>query len=145
MASLYKRATPQQRVMLSIVEGAVRNAAHYHSDRKVDDRFARSIAKRAVGTLSAQWPEVLAAKASARSSSQTGGAEVQGRACPRCGQATNRNERGVPHPLPRRSPLARLHHRIARQLRALKIKGEHDLVAAYIDVLKAISKHESQS
>lgn len=50
----------QQR-MLRIVEGAVLNAYDAHPEPEQDmARFARGVAKRAVGTLSAQLPEVLA-------------------------------------------------------------------------------------
>jgi len=61
MATLYKRATPAQARILRIVEGAVKNAADAHPDLEVSTRFARSVAKRAAGTLTAQWPDVLAA------------------------------------------------------------------------------------
>lgn len=64
MASLYKRATREQQQMLRIVAGAVRNAQAAHG-LPVDYRFARSVAKRAVGTLSAhtvQVPSVDAGK-----------------------------------------------------------------------------------
>lgn len=68
MATLYKRATKEQQQMLRIVAGAVRNAAHAHGI-VLEKNFARSVAKRAVGTLSAmqlasdlssQGPEGLA-------------------------------------------------------------------------------------
>lgn len=59
MTTLYRRATPQQRRVLRIVEGAVRNAAHAHG-LTLPPRFARSVAKRAAGTLTAQWPDALA-------------------------------------------------------------------------------------
>ena len=62
MTTLYKRATPSQRRLLRIVEGAVKNAADVHPQQRITDRFARSIAKRAAGTISAQWPELLAAR-----------------------------------------------------------------------------------
>lgn len=61
MVSLYKRATPRQTVVLRMVEGAVRNAAHAHPECPINDRMARSIAKRAAGTLTSQWGSVLAA------------------------------------------------------------------------------------
>lgn len=60
MATLYKRSTPSQKRILRIIEGAVKNAEHAHPETKISDRFARSIAKRAAGTISAQWPELLA-------------------------------------------------------------------------------------
>ena len=61
MSSLYNRASPQQRRILRIVEGAVKNALDAHPDQMVRPNFARSVAKRAAGTLTAAWPEVLAA------------------------------------------------------------------------------------
>lgn len=45
---------------MRIVEGAVKNVAHAHPDTNLSDGTARSIAKRAAGTLTAQWPDVLA-------------------------------------------------------------------------------------
>lgn len=62
MASLYKRATPSQAYILRAVEGAVKNAQDAHPEIQISQRHRRSIAKRAAGTLTAQWPEVLAAK-----------------------------------------------------------------------------------
>ena len=65
MVSLYKRATPSQARILRSVEGAVKNAADGHPSYNLPENFARSVAKRAAGTLTAQWPDVLAlAKAS---------------------------------------------------------------------------------
>ena len=60
MASLYKRKTRKQALALKIIEGAVRNAAYHHLDNPLPSYFARSVAKRAVGTLTAVWPDVLA-------------------------------------------------------------------------------------
>lgn len=60
MASLYKRATKEQRRMLDIVAGAVRQAAHHHGV-ELPANFDRSVAKRAVGTLSAQADSVCGA------------------------------------------------------------------------------------
>jgi hypothetical protein len=61
MATLWKRAIPSQYRMLKAIAGAVINTLDAHS-RIRDKAFARSVAKRAVGTLTADWPEVLAAK-----------------------------------------------------------------------------------
>jgi hypothetical protein len=63
MATLYKRASPAQQLMLRIVAGAVRNAADAH-EVKLPRNFARSVAKRAVGTLSAQMLNTLATEQS---------------------------------------------------------------------------------
>ncbi len=61
MASLYKRATKEQQQMLRIIAGAVRNAAHAHGIT-LEKNFARSVAKRAVGTLTAMAPRSLGSK-----------------------------------------------------------------------------------
>lgn len=61
MATLYKRATPRQVVVLRMVEGACRNAIHAHPGQPLNDRLIRGIAKRAAGTLTSQWGAVLAA------------------------------------------------------------------------------------
>ncbi len=63
MTTLSKRATPRQALLLRMVEGACRNAMHAHSGAVLDDKMCRSIAKRAAGTLAAQWAAVLAAPA----------------------------------------------------------------------------------
>lgn len=62
MTTLYKRANPPQARILRIVAGAVMNVAHYHPEYGLTHRIARSIAKRATGTLTAQWRDVLAAR-----------------------------------------------------------------------------------
>lgn len=61
MSSLYKRASARQQKILRIVEGAVKNTADHHPEFEFSPRLARSIAKRAAGTLTAAWPDVLAA------------------------------------------------------------------------------------
>ncbi len=61
MSSLYKRANPTQRKMLKIIEGAVLHAHNVHPVGSIEiERFARSVAKRAVGTLSAQMQDRFA-------------------------------------------------------------------------------------
>lgn len=60
MSSLYKRANPVQKRMLRIIEGAVLNTLDAHPEITDKNRFARSVAKRAVGTLSSQLRRELA-------------------------------------------------------------------------------------
>jgi len=55
MASLYKRATPLQEMVLRIIEGAIKNAQDAHPEIQVTPKHRRSIAKRAAGTLTAQF------------------------------------------------------------------------------------------
>lgn len=62
MTTLSKRATLRQARVLRMIEGAVKNALDAHPDYATmpRDKLARSIAKRAAGTLTAAWPDVLA-------------------------------------------------------------------------------------
>jgi hypothetical protein len=60
MTTLYKRATSRQLLVMRIIEGAVRDAAQAHRGETDIARLARSIAKRATGTLTAEMPDVLA-------------------------------------------------------------------------------------
>lgn len=64
MVTLYKRINKDQKKLFRMVRGAVKNALDAHPEIKVDEvtreRFARSTAKRAIGTLMAAWPEMLA-------------------------------------------------------------------------------------
>jgi hypothetical protein len=61
MSSLWLRANGPQMRMLKIISGAVLNTAHHHPGEPVDRKFARGVAKRATGTISSQWGELLAA------------------------------------------------------------------------------------
>lgn len=54
------------------VEGAVRNTAHGHPRWHLTKTMATSIAKRATGTLTAEWPDVLAARLEKPSDSVNG-------------------------------------------------------------------------
>jgi len=75
VSSLYTRATPAQAVVLRMIEGAAKNAFHARPRATLGPQLARSIAKRATGTLTSQWGAVLAASAvtnGARSERQAG-------------------------------------------------------------------------
>src|ERR1700753_2223904 len=61
MVSLYNRASAPQARILRIIEGAVKSASDAHPGIKVKERHRRSIAKRAAGMVTAQWPELLSA------------------------------------------------------------------------------------
>jgi len=66
VATLIFRATPAQAKVYRMVRGAVVDAVRAHKGWSIDDeRLPRSIAKRAAGTLTAGWPEVLALRAGA--------------------------------------------------------------------------------
>lgn len=134
MATLYRRASPAQHRMLRIVEGAVKNAADAHPEITISPQFRRSVAKRAAGTLSAQWPEVLAANAKFPSDKPE-----EERLISAGGRSHHaKGARGWSH-LDKADPLKRLERRIAMPLRALKLSGQHEKAAAYIDVLRMIA------
>jgi len=82
MTTLYKRASPQQAQALRIIAGSVLNAndAHPGKYQGVDTRFARSVAKRATGTLFAQMADVLAVGISRPSEADSGHVKVPSRA-----------------------------------------------------------------
>lgn len=64
MSTLYKRANPLQKKLLKIIEGSVRNAIDAHPEVIADRHtFARSVAKRAVGTITSEWGRLLASGA----------------------------------------------------------------------------------
>lgn len=58
--------TAPQRRIYRAVSGAVRNVRVAHPEWGICPQAEKSIAKRAAGTLSSQWPEVLAARPSDR-------------------------------------------------------------------------------
>lgn len=135
MASLYKRATPSQKRILRAVEGAVKNVSHCHPEWKIRPNFARSIAKRAAGTLTAQWPEVLAAHSS---SSDRGGMSPGANNRPQHTHIIKCSERGASQ-VQRRSPLVRLWKEISAQIGDIKRSGNSEREKAFIDILKMIS------
>jgi hypothetical protein len=145
MTSLYARATPRQAIVLRMIEGAVRNAAHAHPGRPIDDRMARSIAKRAAGTLTSQWGHVLAAPR-VRSEGDAGHPVRQFAAG--TGQLrtrTRRNgsyqvsiSRGASQQGPWRTPLILLHKAIAAQVSPARRAGRDERASALIDVLRTL-------
>jgi hypothetical protein len=130
MATLYKRATPSQARVLRIVAGAVKNAAHAHPGVVVTDRFARSVAKRAAGTLTAQWPDVLAAG----QPSDKVGADNRASAPPRRSthqvKSCDGGERLSSY---RRSPL---HHELGIRARDARKAGNAEREAAFVEALR---------
>lgn len=132
MTSLYNRATPSQERVLRIVAGAVRNAVHAHPEIVVPDTFARSVAKRATGTLTASWPDVLAAHSASSGMAPAGIASRS----PRSGDLLTRSK-GRAHRA--RPPLQQLWKRISKMVGDAKRSGNHDRAQALIDVLRMIA------
>lgn len=150
MASLYKRATPPQARMLRIVEGAIRDAQQIHPDIVATERHRRSIAKRAVGTLSSQWADVLAETRDAnrgrlkRTSGQVNhrrpGSEGHP-AIPTEGTATSdyrRTRRGRLR-LQRRSPLSKIAKALGDEIGRAQRAGRDEDARALITAVRIIA------
>lgn len=139
MTTLYKRANPRQRQILRIIEGAVRNVAHHHKDVALTDRTARSIAKRAAGTLTAQWPDVLALSREPDSHTVEPGALPYG---PRKAKARHGSVgRGASH---RRSPFPRLYKELSIWAGEAK-RHSSEQYQTLVEVLRLIDKIEKEN
>ena len=135
MASLYKRASASQALILRIVEGACKNVCDIHPELEIPPKFRRSIAKRAAGTISAQWSELLA----------RGRQPVSARALLRVVMRRVRRSQISMAASGERIPMTpfpaqRLIKEISRPLKELRAAGEFEKVEAYITVLKKIDE-----
>lgn len=137
MSSLYKRATPSQRRILRAVEGAVRNVAHVHPDWGLSNIAARSIAKRAAGTLTAQWPDVLAANST--TPSDRAGNETYASSRPLPAHRTKRSGRGASKPVGGRSPLSRIKTKLGIMAGEARRAGAAARLEALADALRIIA------
>lgn len=148
MTTLVRRATPQQKLVMSMIEGACRNVASVHPGRVLDEKLARSISKRATGYLTSQWREVLMAaerpqsdggSGHSRPQIATGSGKVGG---PATGQrAVTRvpsQSRGAPQKVRWRTPLRILHRGIGNAVREARAAGQTERAEALIDVLRVI-------
>jgi hypothetical protein len=155
MVTLSKRATPSQDRMLRIIEGAVLNAFDSKGLRR-NPVFARSVAKRAAGTLSAQWPEVLSANNTLTEghpvNCATGAQECRGMSVPRRERVITANDgetgahcrsaparRGSSQTI-RRSPLLALRRQLAREMWQIRRDGDDGWIDAYVEVLRKINR-----
>jgi len=121
--------------MLKIIEGSVNNAFDAHGQVR-NPRLARSIAKRATGTLSSQWGDVLALASSVSESGVVTIANSHADLGPLRVKAVTR--RGASH-LRRRSPLVKLWKSIAMQVGSLRRSGQTERADAYVEVLKMVA------
>lgn len=143
MVTIYKRATPSQRRLLKIVEGAVKNARDAHRYNNVSDNFARSIAKRAAGTISAQWPELLAAK---MPSDRAKGHNLV-MAQPSCAHLAKHTKRGAAQVSGSRtppSPFKRLYTSLGAMAGWARKAGHESRAAALADALRVIARVEAE-
>ena len=118
------------------VEGAVINTAHGHPRWKITDEMARSIAKRATGTLTAQWPDVSAART--QPSEANGSASMAVHWPPRRRYARTTKRRAATRPKARRGPLFKLWKLVSLEVGTAKRAGDEKRAAALIDVLRLI-------
>lgn len=144
MSSLYKRATLRQAVVLRMIEGAVRNAAHAHPGGRIDDEsIAPSISKRAAGTLTAAWPAVLAAPRvrsdGAREQRHSPGAADAGQTFTGAGNTGVlpfcHDRRGASR-VSWRAPVRLLHRAIGNACSDARRAGQTERLAALVDVLR---------
>ncbi len=135
MATLYKRATPSQRRILRAVEGAVKNYADAHVDFPFTPRVARSIAKRAAGTLTAQWPDVLAARfARSERAEKTPGATIGTPGS----QTVKGSARGASQ-LSRRSPLIRIWKELSWRVGAARKARQTERAETLVEILRVVA------
>ena len=147
MSSLYKRATPRQARLLRMIEGACRNAAHAHPGRPLDDKLARGIAKRAAGTISAGWPDVLAMPAAWSegepdqfcSPAAGDGRQLRTAGTRSIGSQRQIRSRGTPHGS-WRAPLRHLHRAIGNATGEAARNGQTEREEAFKDVLRLIAR-----
>ena len=139
MATLYHRATPSQRLVLRMIEGAVKNAFHAHPDlSKIPlDKLARSIAKRAAGTLTAQWPEVLAR--TTRTSSERASKATATLPAGCAVQTTKRAMQAAVIASNRRRLLADLHKTLSMAAGQARRAGNTERLEGLRDALRAVS------
>lgn len=140
MTTLYRRATPSQRVLTKIIEGSIKNALDSHpGKREFTVNMVRSITKRAVGTLTANWPDVLAAKDYFLALSERARGLMLRGPSPSKSKRLTASKRGASQAGSRRSPLLKLHKDISRQMRFIKDSGNAERAQAMIDVMRMIS------
>lgn len=136
MATLWKRATPSQYVVLRIIRGAVLNVYDHHGMVR-DKFFARSVAKRAAGTLTAQWPEVLAAKHQRRQNALEVNRPTSHAQGPEYVTGYLKGDR---HSSLRRSPIYLIWKEIASTMWRVRTQGTPEEYAACIKLLRLLQQ-----
>jgi hypothetical protein len=140
MATLWNRATPSQYRMLRAIAGAVRNTAHAHR-LEIPKSFARSVAKRATGTLTAQWPDVLAATVKRRQEGLRASLTTRG---PRGSEPVEGLSEGDRLRLLRRSPIRALWKRYAAGMWKIKREGTPEQYAAHVRILQLLNQAQHE-
>lgn len=113
---------------MKAVRGAVKNTADAHPEWRIDRRFAGSVAKRAAGTLTAEWPEVLAARLARRQERVAAGA------------VRRRPRRVGVLPRPSSHPLKSLWRELSRKAGAAKRAGRAEVAAGLVEALRLVAR-----
>jgi hypothetical protein len=116
------------------------NTAHAHHF-EVPKNFARSVAKRATGTLTAQWPDVLAATANRRQNGARDGTQSRG---PRGSELVEGYSKGGRLRLLRRSPIRAIWKHLAAGMWKIKHEGTPEQYATHVRVLKLLAEAQRE-
>lgn len=121
------------------VEGAVYNTACGHPKWKLTSEMARSIAKRATGTLTANWPDVLAAHA--KPSDPANDPTLGGHWPPRRhGRHNGGRKKRVRRPTTMHPHFRSLWKKLGIMAGKAKREGKTEREEALVEVLRLISK-----
>lgn len=139
MTTFVNRATAPQMRIYRAVHGAVRNAAASHKEIQIPPTFAASVAKRAAGTISSQWRDVLAAG----TPSDSGGDVVRLSSSQRvwlldarAGDRSGISGNGGAHTHSGHPTLRTLRHDLGIMAREARIAGQTERLAVLVDVLR---------
>ena len=139
MSTLYVRCSLRQAKLLRMVEGAVKNTADAHKGWfTYSPRLGRSIAKRAVGTLTAAWPEVLALPQQAASESAKGGSTGSSGAASAT-ELCKSARWGRGHRFRDRASLRRVHKELSARAGDLRRSGQTERLTGIIEALRLIA------
>lgn len=133
-----------QNMIYRAVAGAVRNARHGHRDWPLNDTHARSIAKRATGTLLAQFREHVGGDLPSEAAESL---DIKSRRAARSLASSCRRGGGVA-PVIRRLPYSHrlkvLRNTLGAMVKEAKLAEQPIRVEALIDALRLVAKFDSE-
>lgn len=130
-----------------MIEGAFRNAAHAHPGRPLDDRLARSISKRAAGTITSVWRDVLAmplawsegGPGNVGPGVASDGSDMQTAIVRSAGTRSESRPRAASQS-PWRGPLRHLHRAVGNAVGEAEYASQTERAEAFKDVLRLIAR-----
>lgn len=133
-----KTITKAHHKIYRAVAGAVINTAHGHPRWHISVTMANSIAKRATGTLTAEWPEVLAAHKPSESASESSASREHWPPVYRYGPVT---VTGRGSQASHGSPFSRkLIKHLSKEAGIARREGKQERLEALIETLRFIDK-----